>query len=165
MKRNKRSDSPDTKTVTKLGRKLTLVAIGLILVGTIPLLPYWLNASSKKIATVSELRTVIVIDASKPITSAEVRSRLCRPWIICRNGKDNIDIVVLKNGQMPLRPTKAVVQTDEDCAPDLYGDSHCTNRLRLSNGQMIEVKHHHNIQIYPCLTPGETVEIEPEPST
>ncbi|MDE2185050.1 MAG: hypothetical protein KGJ78_18710 [Alphaproteobacteria bacterium] len=146
---------------------MILAAVVLGIAGMIPLLPYWLSASSKKpaIARIDGLRTVIVIEANKPMTSDVVRSRQCRPWLICRNGKDGIDVVVLKTGKLPLRPVKATVLTDKDCAADVYGDSHCTNRLRLADGQVIVVKHHHNMQIYPCLTPGETVMVEPQPST
>ena len=146
--------------------KLILGAIVLGLASLIPLLPYWLAGSSKNatVANVSGLRTVIVIAADKPVKTDLIRSRRCHPWQICRNGKDSIDVVELKRGTMPLYPTTAVVQTDEDCTPDVYGNSHCTNRLRLADGRIIVVQHDHNMQIYPCLSPGETVEVKPESS-
>lgn len=149
-----------------LVRKLILAAVVLALASLIPLLPYWLSSSSKNatVANASGLRTVIVIAADKPIKTDLVRSRQCRPWLACRNGKDGIDVVELKSGRIPTRAERAVVETDEDCAADFYGISHCTNRLRLADGQVIVVQHDHNMQIYPCLSPGETVEVEPEPS-
>ncbi len=148
-----------------INKKLILIAVVLGLASMIPLLAYgplWSRASGT--VAVSGLKTVIVIDEHKAIASDIVRLRQCHPWLICQNGKDHIDVVVLKRGQIPNHPTKAVVETDTDCAADAYGDSHCTNVLRLSDGREIEVRHDHNMQIYPCLTPGDTVEVEAEPS-
>lgn len=149
-----------------IAKKLILAAVVLAIVGMIPLLAYGpLWSKGPNIAKAPGLRTVIVIDGRKANASETVRSRQCHPWLICRNGKDGIDVVVLKSGKMLQHPTTAVVQTDTDCAADVYGDSHCTNQLRLANGQEIVVRHDHNMQIYPCLTPGEVVEVKPKPST
>ncbi len=154
------------KTTKKsLIKKLIIAGLVVAVASTVRLWPYWFGGSVQNTATASAsgLRTVIVIDGRKAIGSEAVRSRQCHLWLVCQNGKDHIDVVVLKKGHIPSRPTKAVVQTDNDCAADFYGNSHCTNRLQLSDGQVIEVQHDHNMQIYPCLTPGETVEVEAEP--
>ncbi|MDE2135696.1 MAG: hypothetical protein KGM97_04240 [Alphaproteobacteria bacterium] len=140
--------------------KLILAAVVLVLASMIPLLAYgppWVTKTS-----VPRLRTVIVIDEHKPITSDLVRARQCKPWAVCRNGKDGIIVVVLKSGGMPAYPTTAVVQTDENCAPDIYGNSHCKNRLQLASGGDITVQNSHNMQIYPCLKPDEVVEVQPQ---
>ena len=147
----------------RLVAKLILAAIVLVLVSMIPLLAYgppWAVNPSQ-----SRLRTVIVIDEHKPIISSLVRTRQCMPQAICRNGKDGIIVVVLKSGAMPPYPTSAVVETDEGCAPDAYGNSHCKNRLQLANGREITVQTSHNMQIYPCLKPGEVVEVQPQNPT
>lgn len=144
----------------RLIAKLILAAVVLILASLIPLFAYgppWAVKTSEP-----RLRTVIVMDEHKPITSDLVRARLCKPWEICRNGKGGIVVVVLKSGRAPVYPTTAVVQTDENCTPDIYGDSHCKNRLRLANGHEITVQNSHNMQVYPCLKPGELVEVQPQ---
>lgn len=146
----------------RLVAKLILAAVVLVLAAMIPLLAYGPPWAVRQSAP--RPRTVIVIDEHKPITSAVVRARQCKPWGICRNGKGDIVVVALKSGSMPPYPTTAVVQTDEECAPDVYGDSHCKNRLQLANGREITVQNTHNMQVYRCLTPGELVEIRPEQS-
>src|SRR5919106_6193515 len=67
----------------------------------------------------------------------------------------------LLEGRMPTAATTAVVLTDEDCAPDFAGISHCRNELRLANGTRIAVRHHHDMQRYSCLSPGEKVRVVP----
>ncbi len=147
--------------------KLLIAAAVVLAVSTVRLWPSWFGVNSHGTAAVnaSRLHTVIVIGANAAMTTDLVRSRQCRPWRICQNGKDGIDVVKLRSGAIPAGPMTAVVETDEDCAPDTYGNSHCTNKLRLANGQVIAVQHDHNMQIYPCLSPGQTIEVEPEPST
>lgn len=128
---------------------------------------YWLSASPDDtgVKTVAGLRTVIVVVDGKPATLPAVKARQCGESPQCRNGEDGIEVVALKSGQIPKQPTRAVVETDTDCAPDAYGISHCTNRLRLSDGRVLEVRHDHNMHVYPCLRPGETVELQGDAAT
>lgn len=67
----------------------------------------------------------------------------------------------LLEGPMPAAATTAVVLTDTDCAPDFAGISHCRNELRLADGSTIAVRHHHDMQRYSCLSPGEKVRVLP----
>lgn len=53
----------------------------------------------------------------------------------------------------------AVVLTDENCAPDALGVSHCLNRLRLPSGAELVVRHPHDMMDIPCLEPGESVRL------
>ena len=66
---------------------------------------------------------------------------------------------LLLDGRLPTGVVTAKVLTDEDCAPDADGVSHCRNKLRLPSGKTIEVRHPHRMHDVPCMTPGETVRI------
>jgi hypothetical protein len=67
----------------------------------------------------------------------------------------------LVSGRVPARETTATVRTDEDCAPDGQGISHCLNRLKLADGSQIAVRHPHDMHEIPCLAPGERVNVRP----
>ena len=108
--------------------------------------------------------TVIAIAEGEPRTSALTQDRLCGASSLCQNGEGGVDVGVLQSGVIPAQPTTAIVQTDTNCNPDAYGISHCSNILRLADGSLIEVRHDHNMQAYPCLDPGETVTIESQSS-
>lgn len=66
---------------------------------------------------------------------------------------------LLLNGRLPAGVVTATVLTDEDCAPDAQGVSHCRNKLRLPSGKTIEVRHPHRMHDVPCMTPGESVRV------
>jgi hypothetical protein len=63
----------------------------------------------------------------------------------------------LEKGKLPGGTLQATVLTDEDCAPDRQGISHCRNVVRLAGGQTVVLRHPHNMTKVPCLAPGETV--------
>jgi len=63
----------------------------------------------------------------------------------------------LEQGQLPDGPVKATVLTDEDCAPDQSGISHCRNEVRLAGGRIVVLRHPHEMHQVPCLAPGEKV--------
>ena len=88
------------------------------------------------------LRTVVVGRTGSPDAGGPIRAGLLR-------------------GRMPSSAMTAVVLTDEDCAPDFAGISHCRNALRLADGSTITVRHHHDMQHYSCLTPGEKIRLVP----
>ena len=69
--------------------------------------------------------------------------------------------VQLKHGQLPAEESPGTVVSDEDCAPDARGVSHCRNRIRLANGEQLEVTHSHEMREVPCLAPGEQVMVRP----
>jgi len=62
-------------------------------------------------------------------------------------------------GRVPARSTMATVTSDEDCAADAHGISHCLNRLRLGEGRRLIVRHPHAMSQVPCMTPGERVRV------
>ena len=66
---------------------------------------------------------------------------------------------LLLAGKLPAGAVMATVLTDEDCAPDTEGVSHCRNKLRLPSGKTIEVRHPHRMHDVPCMSPGETVRV------
>jgi hypothetical protein len=63
----------------------------------------------------------------------------------------------LEEGTLPDGPMEGTVLTDEDCAPDAQGISHCRNEVQLANGETVVLRHPHNMQQVPCLAPGEEV--------
>jgi hypothetical protein len=65
----------------------------------------------------------------------------------------------LLKGKLPSRPLMATVTSDEDCAPDAAGISHCLNRLTLDGGRKLAVRHPHAMHEVPCMTPGERVRV------
>lgn len=70
--------------------------------------------------------------------------------------------VQLENGVIPDDVTHLTVLTDEDCIPDDQGVSHCLNRVEFQTGdgmQQAALRHHHNMAIAPCLTPGQVLEL------
>lgn len=161
MKRGKADQEADPKLIGKLRMKLVVAAVVLALASLVSVLPEFLNVQANAAGgrAPNVIRTVIVLSPTEAPKSNAIRLRQCHPGSRCENGKNRIDIVVLRNGNIPDHPIKAVVETDTNCAPDVKGISHCGNRLKLSDGKTIEVRHDHNMRIYPCLTPGETVEV------
>ena len=66
---------------------------------------------------------------------------------------------LLLHGKLPSGAVTATVLTDEDCAPDAEGVSHCRNTLRLPSGRTVEVRHPHRMHDVPCMTPGEKIRL------
>lgn len=146
------------------GKKIVLfvtvlaVGIGALVIATWPSD----SSNSSEPKSLDALRQVVVITDAGEARSSEVVSRLCGASSNCLNGKGNVDVAMLRYGEIPDQPIRATVVTDNNCTPDIYGISHCTNRLLLADGQMIEVRHDHNMQRYPCLQPGEVVSVRGE---
>lgn len=67
-------------------------------------------------------------------------------------------MTTLVSGQYPEGATQATVRTDENCAPDQGGVSHCLNELDFGATQVV-VQHHHAMAKTPCLTPDEVVNV------
>jgi hypothetical protein len=67
----------------------------------------------------------------------------------------------LVEGDMPHAAMMGEVVSDEDCAADVRGISHCRNAVRLADGDMIIVRHPHSMASVPCLTPGERIRVRP----
>ncbi len=149
-----------------LGTKLFVATTAIGIAGIVLLFSNWTNSppANSEHGTAAGRRTVIVIAAGAPVTSARVRGRLCGNFSHCQNGRNAIDVAVLKSGVIPKHRVTAIVETDENCAPDSYGISHCTNALQLPDGSTLVVRHDHNMSVYPCLRPGETVTVEGETS-
>lgn len=60
-------------------------------------------------------------------------------------------------GPLPRGTVRATVLTDEDCAPDAEGISHCRNLVRLPSGRVLALRHPHDMAEVPCLAPEEEV--------
>jgi hypothetical protein len=63
----------------------------------------------------------------------------------------------LEKGRLRDGTVEATVLTDEDCAPDRHGVSHCRNVVQLVGGRTLVLRHPHEMHRVPCLEPGETV--------
>jgi hypothetical protein len=74
------------------------------------------------------------------------------------SGAEGPLMTTLVRGQLPDRMTTATVRTDENCAADNEGISHCLNELDFGTVK-VTVQHHHKMSITSCLTPGETVSV------
>jgi hypothetical protein len=72
--------------------------------------------------------------------------------------KPGVVPVVLAEGTVPPHAVQARVLTDEDCAPDAAGVSHCLNRFDVA-GVEIAVRHSHRMHEVSCLSPGELVRL------
>ena len=70
--------------------------------------------------------------------------------------------VQLVSGAIPPEVTRLTVLSDENCAPDPDGVSHCLNRVTFQTPHGTEeavLQHHHRMTEESCLAPGETLEI------
>ncbi|HSP72353.1 MAG TPA: hypothetical protein VLN26_08290 [Gaiellaceae bacterium] len=76
-----------------------------------------------------------------------------------RQGVHGVELVRLRSGAAPARAVSGTVVTDESCAPDAAGVSHCRNDIRLASGRTISVTHDHPMASIPCLSPGERVTV------
>ena len=66
--------------------------------------------------------------------------------------------VTLEQGTAPLGITRATVLTDENCAPDAEGVSHCLNRMQ-AGGQHFTIRHNHKMMEEPCFSPTEELNV------
>ena len=106
------------------------------------------------------LRTVIVVPKGSRFAPRTVGRRDCIAYPRdCVNGVAGIDVAYAISGTPPARTQLGTVLTDTNCQPDSYGISHCTNRIRLANGQALIVRHDHSMMNDPCLSPGERVHV------
>ncbi len=132
-------------------RKRLLSILGIVAVAAITVFPVLMGGGSSTTSTGSDalvggpsggqLRTVLIYRTSKPEPST--------PGPVMR--------AKLVHGRLPNSDTTATVLTDEDCAPDAAGLSRCLNKLRLSNGRVLTLRHPHRMASVPCMTPGERV--------
>jgi len=133
-------------------RVRTALAVAVLVgVGVVVGVTVWVSAgddtgSSGSSSTETEgLRTLLVFEKdSKPAPSAP----------------DGVMNGRLVKGKVPRGETVATVETDDDCAPDESGISHCLNKLRLKDGSQLEVRHPHSMHQVPCMLPGEQVNLK-----
>ena len=89
-----------------------------------------------------------------------------RTLLVAASGPVDISVpgqplrAILVSGSMPSMPSMATVLSDENCAPDAQGVSHCTNRLRMEDGSHLTVTHPHRMATVPCLAPGERIALQ-----
>lgn len=89
---------------------------------------------------------------------ADARALLVTPEAERLPHKPGVVPVELVEGTLPPHAVQARVLTDEDCAPDAAGVSHCLNRLDVA-GAEVAVRHRHRMREVPCLGPDELVRL------
>jgi hypothetical protein len=89
---------------------------------------------------------------------ADARAVLISPDAERLPHKPGVVPVELIVGTVPPHAVQARVLTDEDCAPDAAGVSHCLNRLDVA-GVEVAVRHSHRMHEVSCLSPGELVRL------
>ena len=103
-------------------------------------------------------RTVVVSFGKESLPSA-LQARVCGPRTGCANGQASLSLVRFVGGDRPPATGTATVLTDTNCEPDAHGISHCLNALRLQGGGSLVVRHAHDMHMFPCLAPGDTVKL------
>lgn len=103
-------------------------------------------------------RTVVVSFGKETFSRALV-ARDCGPRPGCANGQARLSLVRFVGGDRPPARGLAKVLTDTSCDPDAYGVSHCLNTLQLPDGRSLVVRHSHDMHMFPCLAPGDTVRL------
>lgn len=109
-----------------------------------PAAPHFVDTSESEHHAAGSGRTVVIAGLGETV-----------PGISGETGPLMTNLV---SGTLPDSATQATVRTDENCAPDQAGVSHCLNALDLG-GEQVVVQHHHQMSLTPCLTPGEVVNI------
>ena len=101
------------------------------------------GAPERSAESAGDLRAVIVFDGAAAPSQVDGPLQVELVW-----------------GDLPQPQAVATVLTDEDCAPDAAGISHCLNRLRLADGSELAVRHNHDMGKVPCLFPGEPIVLQ-----
>ena len=112
------------------------------------------------IAQARGVRTLLVVPEGLRFAPRTVGRRDCIAYPRdCVNGVAGIEVAYAISGKPPTRAQIGTVLTDTNCQADSYGISHCTNRIRLSSGRVLTVRHDHSMMNDPCLAPGERVRV------
>jgi len=93
------------------------------------------------------------------LRTVAVLPRRAAPVAPERQGLHATELVRLRAGALPRGLVTGTVLTDENCAPDPGGISHCSNDIALSTGETLSVVHDHAMAQVACLTPGERVRV------
>lgn len=145
------------RRATLVGGAATLVALAAI-VGTV------LNVTTSGRQTAGRSAPAASTVDPAHAVPADLRTLLVWATMPAPSEPGRVLQAQLRGGRMPAGVTTAVVLSDEDCAPDAAGISHCRNALQLEDGRRIVVRHPHDMRLVPCLTPGERVVVRPAAS-
>jgi hypothetical protein len=92
--------------------------------------------------------------------TADLQVRITAEPVVSRN---QIPVLVqLESGDNPAGVDHLTVLTDENCAADADGVSHCLNRVTFETptgtGEAV-LRHHHRMAEEPCLSPGQSLHL------
>jgi hypothetical protein len=141
--------------------------IGLSLLGGIALLAvvaivlFSRTSNTAAVANPTPVTHFVTVSTDQPVAPEAIRTLVVAPagqTLPQLSGVGGVLMANLVRGQLTAEATQATVQTDENCAPDQQGISHCLNQLTIGT-RAITIQHHHTMSTTPCLTPGETVQL------
>jgi hypothetical protein len=94
--------------------------------------------------------------------TADLQVRITAEPVVSRN---QVPVLVqLESGDIPAGVNHLTVLTDENCAADGDGVSHCLNRVTFETptgtGEAV-LRHHHRMAEEPCLSPGQSLHLVP----
>ena len=112
------------------------------------------------VAQARGVRTVLVVPQGLRFAPRTVGRRDCIAYPRdCVNGVGGLEVAYAVSGAPPARTQIGTVLTDTNCQADSYGISHCLNRIRLTGGRVLTVRHDHSMMNDPCLVTGERVRV------
>jgi hypothetical protein len=138
----------------------TLLA-GIALLVTVVSVLFTRTSSTAAVASPTPVAHFVDVSTAQPAAPEAIRILVVAPagqTLPQLSGGGGVLMANLVRGQLPAEATQATVQTDENCAPDQQGISHCLNQLTVGTLAMT-VQHHHAMSTTPCLSPGETVKL------
>lgn len=133
--------------------------IYLLLMGTLAIVAF---AFAGYLTVTSDGDEIAAVDRT-PVPhfrTGDLRVQIADDAVVSRN-QDPV-YVQLDSGVIPEDVTFLRVLSDENCAPDEDGVSHCLNRVEFETASGVEqaaLRHHHNMLEEPCLAPGQTLEL------
>lgn len=118
----------------------------------------WVSISMVVILLVIISGSIYWSQETQTITSLETFEEDTFDWK--KNGNENQYITQLLDGRIEVAVSGTVI-TDTDCEADDEGISRCHNQIELDNNNTVTIINIHNMQNFPCFSPGEKVEIQP----
>ena len=138
----------------------TLLA-GIALLAAVAIVLFIRSSNTAAVASSTPVAHFVTVGTDQPAAPGTIRTLVVAPAgqaLPQLSGVGGVLMANLVRGQLPAEATQATVQTDENCAPDQQGISHCLNQLTIGT-LAITVQHHHAMSTTPCLSPGETVQL------
>lgn len=126
-----------------IGRRIRILSGGaILLVGIAAAVGFQTRAGAGTAQLDPTLRTVVLLAAGEQAPAL-------------RGGDEAVQVEV---GSVPRGIRRATVLSDQDCAADAQGVSHCLNELQIGRAKLA-VRHHHKMMEVPCFSPTEQLNV------